>query len=350
MSAQDNTFHGWVCNGKGQPLEWRELSLKKFEDDDLEIDVTHCGICGSDIHTLDSGWGSTNYPCVVGHEIVGVVTKLGKNVTEFKVGDRVGIGAQCDSCGECHECKNGHENICRTGMTTTYDGRWKCGDKTYGGYADKWRGNKNFVFKIPDDMSNELASTFFCAGVTTYWPLKNHGVNEQSHIGVIGLGGLGHFTVMWAKAMGAKVTVFSSSDRKREDAFVLGADDYVVSSDSEAVLARDRQLSHLVCTSFGNNFDWLQFLSMLEPNGVFIMAANPETPLSNIPAGILLMRQISIVGTAIGSPKTIRKMLEFAAEKNVKPWIEKYPMEKVVDAIQDLRDNKARYRYVLQRN
>ncbi|KAI9258778.1 chaperonin 10-like protein [Phascolomyces articulosus] len=307
----ENTFHGWACPGKGQPLEWRELPLKKFEDDDLEISVTHCGICGSDIHTMDSGWGPTDYPCVTGHEIVGVVTKLGKNVMSFSIGDRVGIGAQCGSCDDCKRCNNDQENVCCQHLTT-YNSRWKCGDKTFGGHS-------KFVFKIPDALSSEAATVFFCGGVTTYWPLKNHGVNENSHVGIIGVGGLGHFAIQWAKALGAYVTVFSRSDREREDAKLLGADDYVISTDEAALRARDGTFSHIMCTSFGDNFAWLLFLGLMEPNGTFIVIDYPEAPLTNIPAGPLIYRQISIVGTALGSPKTTREMLDFAAEKGVKP-------------------------------
>ncbi|KAI9257187.1 chaperonin 10-like protein [Phascolomyces articulosus] len=348
--SSENTFHGWACSGKDQPLEWRELPLKKFEDDDLEIRVTHCGICGSDIYALDNLWGGTDYPCCVGHEIAGVVTKIGYNVTEFSVGDRVGIGAQCDSCGDCDECNNDKENICRKGVTTTFGSHWKCGTKTYGGYADKWRGNKRFVFKIPDGLSNEEAASFFCAGVTTYWPLKNHGVTKGSHVGVIAVGGLGHFAILWAKAFGAHVTVFSSSERKREDAKQLGADNFVVSKDKEAMKAQVNTLSHIICTSYNEGFDWIDYLYALVPNGVFIMAAVPDLPLSNIPGRVLVFRQISVVGTAIGSPKTIREMLEFAVATGVRPWYKKYPMEKASEAVQAVRDGKPRYRFVLEQN
>ncbi|KAI8142405.1 chaperonin 10-like protein [Fennellomyces sp. T-0311] len=346
--TSENTFHGWASFGKDQPLKWTELQLKQFDDDDVEIDVTHCGICGSDLHTIDSGWGPTDYPCVVGHEITGVVTKVGKNVTDFQVGNRVGVGAQSGSCGNCKECNSDQENLCRNNMVQTYNGRWSNGDKTYGGYADKWRGNQRFVFKIPDDMSNELAATFFCAGVTTYAPLKRHGVSMGSRVGVIGVGGLGHYAIQWARAMGAEVLVISSSDRKREDAKALGATDYVVVSDTKGLADRAGTLSHMICTNFANNWEWSQQLSLLEPNGKFIMVAAPETPLTNISAFSFIQHQISFSGSLIGSPKDIRDMLEFAAKTGVKPWIQKYPMTQVADAVQAMRDGKARYRFVLE--
>lgn len=164
------------------------MNLRKWDEDCVDLDITHCGICGSDVHTLDEGWGPTDFPCVVGHEIVGVVTRVGKDVKGIQVGDRAGVGPICESCGECDACKEGFENVCETACRTTYNNKWSTGDKTYGGYADKWRGNYRWVFKVPDNMSSEDAACFFCAGVTTYAPLKNNGVNEKSVVGVLGIG------------------------------------------------------------------------------------------------------------------------------------------------------------------
>ncbi|KAI9322512.1 chaperonin 10-like protein [Dichotomocladium elegans] len=343
-----DTFHGWSCSGKDQPLEWREFQLKKFEDYDIEMDVTHCGVCGSDIHTLDSGWGPSDYPCVVGHEIVGVVTRVGAKVENLKVGDRAGVGAQCGSCQECNNCKNRSENICQGKAVYTYNDHWSTGDKTYGGYADKWRGDSRFAFKVPDNMTNEVAATFFCAGVTTYAPLKRYGVKKGDRVGVVGIGGLGHFAVQWAKAMGAEVVALSSSDRKREDAMALGCDDYVVLSDQDAMKKQAGSFSHIICTSFGNNFDWTLFLSSIKFNGHFIMVALPDEPLAGIPAMLLASRQISLVGSIIGSPREIEEMLEFAAQHNVKPWLNKYSMKDAPAAVQAMRDGKARYRIILE--
>lgn len=206
MSAP-TTFHGWVGEAKGKrlifrytniltlftnaikknpgaPLVWKEMPLRAEDEYSVDMDVTHCGICGSDIHTLDSNWGPAKYPCVVGHEIAGVATRVGNKVTNVKVGDRIGVGAQSGSCHECKRCKAGFENLCSGQRTGTYNGIWPNGDKSYGGYADKWRGDCRFVFKIPESMTNEIACTFFCAGVTTYAPLKRHNVNKDSVVGV----------------------------------------------------------------------------------------------------------------------------------------------------------------------
>ncbi|KAF7721735.1 hypothetical protein EC973_004173 [Apophysomyces ossiformis] len=345
MSA--DTFHGWACSGKGEPLEWRELPLKTFDDDTVEMDVTHCGICGSDLHTMDSGWGPTDYPCVVGHEITGVCTRVGKNVKHVKVGDRVGVGAQSGSCLECNRCKNGMENLCNK-LVGTYNHRYPNGDKTFGGYADRWRGHQRFVFRIPDEMTNETAATFLCAGITTYAPLKRYGVKPGDKVGVIGIGGLGHFAVLWAKAMGAHVVALSSSDRKREDAKALGCDDYVVTSDKEALSKLNGTLSHIVCTNFAlEDFDWMSHVQTMKENSHFILLAVPETPVA-VPAFALILRQVSLTGSAIGSPAEIEDMLQFAVKHNIKPWLNKYPMKEAPKAVQAVRDGNARYRILLE--
>lgn len=256
-------------------MKWEEMNLRAEDDYSVDMDITDCGICGSDIHTMDANWGVPKYPvCVVsisliikplfffsskhtqGHEIAGVCTRVGPKVKNVKVGDRIGVGAQSGSCHrpECTPCSTGWENLCRTQFIGTYNGLWANGDKSYGGYADKWRGDCRFVFKIPDNLSNEVACTFFCAGVTTYGPLKRHNVNSDSVVGVMGIGGLGHYSILWAKAMGATVVAMSHSDKKRDVSLQLGADDYIVTSDPESLDRYKGKLSHIMCTGTGKDF------------------------------------------------------------------------------------------------
>lgn len=345
-------------------MEWTELPLRAPDDNSVDMKITHCGICGSDIHVQDSGWGVSDYPCVTGHEIVGVCTAVGKNVKNIKVGDRIGVGAQSGSCHECVNCKNGEENLCTNGSVGTYNSRWPNGDKSFGGYADKWRGDARFVFKVPDNMSNEIAATFFCAGVTTYSPLKRYGVTKGSKVGVVGIGGLGHFAVQWAKAMGAEVVALSSSDRKRDDAAALGCGDYVVTSDAEQMKAHHNTFTHIICTAYSKSFDcksWIlacasfsklslgvSFFKLMTTNSHFIMVALPEAPINGIPAMLLAAKQINFVGSMIGSPAMIEDMLQFAATHGVKPWIQKYPMKECNEAVKAFREGKPRYRIVLE--
>ncbi|KAI8072020.1 chaperonin 10-like protein [Thamnidium elegans] len=346
--ADDRTFNAWACTGKDKPLTKMQLTLREWTEDCVELDITHCGICGSDVHTMDSGWGPTEYPCVVGHEIVGVVKKVGKNVTKVKVGDRAGVGAQCNSCRECKNCLEGSENLCMKGIVGTYNARWENGDKTYGGYADRWRGDYRFVFKVPDNMSSAIACTFFCAGVTTYAPLKRCNVNSSSVVGVMGLGGLGHYGVKWAKAMGAKVIGMSHNDKKREIALELGCDEYLNTSDKEAFGAYRRQMTHILCTGTGRDFDWVTYLSLIVVNGHFINISIPEWNFPEINPFVFFSTQVFISGSAIGSPAEIEDMLEFASVHDVEPWIQTYKMDDVVKAIEDFRAGKPRFRIVLE--
>ncbi|RUO96248.1 hypothetical protein BC936DRAFT_142353 [Jimgerdemannia flammicorona] len=213
----------------------------------------------------------------------------------------------------------------------------------------RWRGHHRFTFKVPEKMTNEDAATFFCAGVTTYNPLKTHNVGPGSKVGIVGIGGLGHFGIQFAKvALGAEVYAISSSDRKKEDAKALGAHHYLVSSGTADMKKHTKTLTHILCTSFGTDFPWAFYLSLLRTNGKFILVGLPEAPISGIRAGPLVSRQISIVGSIIGSPRTIREMLEFAVEKGVKPWIQKYPMADVNVALKAMHEGKARYRFVLE--
>ncbi|KAI8069066.1 chaperonin 10-like protein [Gilbertella persicaria] len=350
MSAENDTFNAWAGVAKDQPLERVQLQLRQWTEDCVEMNITHCGICASDVHTLEEGeeWGSTNYPCVVGHEITGIVTRVGKNVTHLRVGDRAGVGAQCGSCHECDHCKSGNENLCFRNMVTTYNSKWENGDKTYGGYADKWRGDCRFAFKIPDHLSNEVAATFFCAGVTTYAPLKRANVNSESTVGIMGLGGLGHYGVLWAKAMGAKVVAISSGDHKREVAKELGCNDYINSRDPEDLKRYTKKFSHILCTGCSSDFEWSTYLALIRGNGYFLNVNAPRWKFPAISPFVLLMNQCFIHGSAIGSPAEIEDMLKFAEEKQIKPWLQKYSMKDVNKALEDFRAGKPRFRFVLE--
>lgn len=233
-------------------------------------------------------------------------------------------------------------------MIGTYNSRWPNGDKTYGGYADKWRGHQRFVFKVPDGMTNEVAATFFCGGITAYSPLKRHGVKKGDKVGIIGIGGIGHFGIQWAKAMGAEVVALSSSDRKRVDAMKLGCDDYVVLGDQDAMKKHADSFTHILCTSFSTDFDWDGYFSMMKPNAYFILVGVPEERLKGIHALKLALREIAIVGSCIGSPDMIEEMLQFAVDHEIVPWLKKFPMKEAPLAVQAMRDGKARFRFVLE--
>ncbi|KAG1468175.1 hypothetical protein G6F56_003993 [Rhizopus delemar] len=344
----ENTFIGWTCTGKGKLLTQMEHPMRPWDENSIELEITHCGICGSDIHTLDSGWGPTDYPCVVGHEIAGVVTKVGNNVNRLKVGDRAGLGPSCCTCKECPSCSQGEDNVCEKGVTMTYNDHWSTGEKTFGGYADKWRGNHQYVCKIPEGMTNENASTLFCGGVTTFSPLKRWNVGPKSTVGVIGIGGLGHFGILFAKAMGAKVIGLSSSERKRDVAFELGCDDYVVTSDTEAMSKYNSTLTHILCTGVGKDFTWEPYINILKPNGVFINVNAPDFQYPPVPLMLLIFKQANICGSVAGSVADTEEMLQFAVDHNIQAWYKKYPMSNVNKALEDFKAGLPRFRFILE--
>ncbi|KAG0171915.1 hypothetical protein DFQ28_000780 [Apophysomyces sp. BC1034] len=342
----NDTFQGWVCPSKSAPLEKRELTLCTFDDWSVDMDVICCGVCGTDIHTIDSGWGPTNYPAVCGHEIIGRVTRLGKNVTHLQIGDRAGVGCQCASCHECSYCKEDNENLCAKHAVWSFNDQLDNGEKTYGGFADKWRGDGRFAIKIPDNLESTVAASFMCGGVTTFAPLKRYNVGPGSKVAVLGLGGLGHFGVQWAKALGAEVVAFDVIPDKVEDAKALGCDEYVLMQNEEQIEPHYNTITHVLATKIVNKC-WDQYFKLMKSNGVFIQCDIPEVPHSGLSGLVMAAKQITIAGTFIGSPKDIRDCLELAAEKNVRSWVDTFPMDKINEAIQFVRDAKPRYRAVV---
>ncbi|KAL2185701.1 alcohol dehydrogenase-like protein [Thermothelomyces heterothallicus CBS 203.75] len=356
MSAGDYKFEGWLghdpsaAQGK---MQWGVFEPKPWEETDVDIKITHCGICGSDLHTLRSGWGRTLYPCVVGHEIVGTVVRVGSKAEGgLKVGDRVGVGAQSDSClgrkGDCELCSSNLENYCPH-QTSTYNSVYLNGGKSYGGYALYNRAPSHFVVKIPDAISSAHAAPMLCAGVTTYSPLKHHGVGPGKTVGIVGLGGLGHFGVMWAKALKAdKVVVISRSSSKKEDALKLGADEFIATDeDPDWTKEHASTLDVILSTVSSTSMPLTDYLSLLRFDGTFVQLGAPDDGLPNLSQGPLIFKRIKITGSLIGSPQDLRDMLQLAVEQNVRPWIDEIPMKDANKAIVDMGAGKPRYRYVL---
>ncbi|KAF9425830.1 hypothetical protein BGZ94_007181 [Podila epigama] len=345
---KSTTFTGWASTGTAHLKKW-SYHPRPLGPKDIEIEITHGGCCGSDIHTITSGWGELQLgPAIVGHEIVGKVAAAGPE-SGHKVGDLVGVGAMVDACGHCHECKNGNNQLCDkkafTYNDTFKDGR---GGLTYGGYADRVRVNGHYAYKLPDNISPAEAAPLFCAGVTTYAPLKRHGAGPNTRVGVIGIGGLGHLALQWAAALKCKeVVAISTSDNKREEAKKLGATKFINSKNPQEFKDAAHSLDLLVCSSFDKNADWGALLSLVANNGKLILLALPEAPLQ-IPAGALLTRQVSIVGSLIGGHNVTAEMLEFASKTGVRPWIEKMPMSDANAAIKHMMEGRPRYRVVME--
>ncbi|KAF1999415.1 cinnamyl alcohol dehydrogenase [Amniculicola lignicola CBS 123094] len=347
-------FNGWLGHDASSVdgnLKWGSFEPKTWAESDIDIKITHCGICGSDIHTLRSGWGPTQYPVCVGHEIVGHIVRLGEvSSKKFKMGDRVGVGAQAFSCqrDDCADCSTGREQHCSK-MVGTYNGKYNDGSKSYGGYADYVRVPSHFAFKIPDALSSADAAPMCCGGITVYAPLVNNGAGPGKTVGIVGVGGLGHFGILFAKALGCdKVVAISRSSAKKKDCEAMGADGFIATSEEEKWFKKHAHtLDLIVCTVSSPDMPLSGYLRLLRTYGQFIQVGNPEDKLPAFPAHALLAKACKIGGSMIGPPAQIEEMLQFAADKGVKPWIEKRSMKTANQAVIDMEDGKARYRYVL---
>ncbi|KAG4421367.1 hypothetical protein IFR04_005550 [Cadophora malorum] len=344
-------FAGWMGldkeSEKGK-MVWQEYEPKTWTEDDVDIKITHCGICGSDLHTLRSGWGPTLYPCCVGHEIAGTAVRVGKNVKHFKVGDRVGVGAQSGSCLDCEECIEGNEHYCTKGNIGTYNGKYPDGSKSYGGYADYCRAPAHFAVKIPDSISNAEAAPMLCGGVTVWSPLTKNGDIKGKKVGIVGVGGLGHFGLLWAKALGAsEVVAISRTDSKKEDALKMGASKFIATEAEGWAKKNYRSLDLIVSTVSSPNMPLEKYFMLLRTNGQFIQVGAPEDKIPAFSAFALIAKGCKMGGSMIGSPKDISEMLEFAAKNNIHPWIQERPMKDANQSIVDMDAGKARYRYVL---
>jgi uncharacterized zinc-type alcohol dehydrogenase-like protein len=302
----------------------------------VEIAISHCGVCHSDLHLIDNDWSSSTYPLVPGHEIVGTVAEVGAQSPLTK-GQRVGVGWQRSSCHDCDLCRAGHENLCLRQEATCVG--------HMGGFADRIRTDGRFVFPLPAELDAAAAAPLLCGGVTVFAPLRRWAVRPGAQVGVIGIGGLGHLALQFLKAMGCHATAFTSSPDKRAEAARLGASDAVSSTAPREIRAQANRFDFLLCTAPAR-LDWITYLQTLKPNGVLcLVGAAPG--LMQIPAGQLLSAQRVICGSDIGSPSDIRDMLAFAAQHGIGAEVETAPMADVNQAVLRVRENRVRYRMVL---
>jgi uncharacterized zinc-type alcohol dehydrogenase-like protein len=314
---------------------------------DVSIEIKFAGICHSDIHTARGEWRDIEYPFVPGHEIVGVVTEVGSEVTKHKVGDRVGVGCLVNSCGKCEYCKAGDQHYCENGSVGTYANIDKYGDGkvTQGGYSSQIVVKEDFVLHIPDELELDVAAPLLCAGITTYSPLRHWNAGPGVEVAVLGMGGLGHMAVKLAHAMGAEVTVLSHSDKKRKDAAEFGADHYVNTSAEGAFDKLKRSFDLIINTaSAGTDIDSL--LALLRPNGTMCNVGAPPEALS-VNAFSLLGGRKSLSGSNIGGIRETQEMLDFCAEHNVVPQIEKITADQLDEAYGRVVDSDVRYRFVI---
>lgn len=304
---------------------------------DVEITISHCGICHSDLHLITNDWGISQFPFIPGHEIIGRVNAVGSEVKSLKAGERVGLGWQSNSCGECEWCTKGMENLCLRSEATCV--------RRHGGYADRVRANVRFVVPIPESLDSEATAPLLCGGITVYNPLRIHGVNPSSRVGVIGIGGLGHLAIQFARVFGAEVTAFSTSTAKEEEAHKLGAHRFVNTRETRAL--KDLACSFdFILSTVNADQDWGVYIQALRPTGTLCFVGVPPSPVT-AHAFPMISGIRTITGSPIGSPHRIREMLDVAARHGVKAHTEPFAMGKVNEAIERVKKNKVRYRAVL---
>ncbi len=330
-------IQGLAAHAAGAELLPFRYDPGKLGAHEVEIGVTHCGICRSDLHLIANDWGTSQYPFIPGHEIVGNVAAVGSEVSSLAVGQRVGLGWQSNSCGQCEWCISGQENLCANSEGTCVH--------RHGGYADRVRANARFVIPIPDTLASEQAAPLLCAGITVYNPMRINGVNPSSRVGVVGIGGLGHIAIQFARVFGAEVTAFSTSSGKEEDARLLGAHHFVNSLESKAMKEVAGSLDFILTTVSASQ-DWGAYLMALRPNGTLWFVGAPPSPVS-VHAFPLISGLRTIGGSPVGSPFRLREMLDVAARHSVKATTELFPMARANEAIEKVKKSKVRYRAVL---
>ncbi|KAK7366892.1 hypothetical protein VNO80_08895 [Phaseolus coccineus] len=337
---------GWAARDPSGLLSPFNFSRRETAEKDVAFKVLYCGICHSDLHMAKNEWGFSTYPLVPGHEVVGVVTQVGSKVEKFKVGDRVGVGCLVDSCRTCQNCSEDLENYCPQ-YTLTYSAKYKDGTITYGGYSDSMVTDEHFVVRIPDGLPLDAAAPLLCAGITVYSPLRYFALDKPGlHVGVVGLGGLGHMAVKFAKAFGAKVTVISTSPHKKEEAIQhLGADSFLISRDQDEMQAANGTLDGIIDTVSAFH-PLLPLIGLLKSHGKLVMVGAPEKPLE-LPVFPLLVGRKIVAGSGIGGMKETQEMMDFAAEHNVKPDIEIIPIDYVNTAMERLLKADVKYRFVI---
>ncbi|MCX3308376.1 NAD(P)-dependent alcohol dehydrogenase [Pantoea vagans] len=336
-----------VATQADQPLKAGEVELRDLQADDVKIEILYCGVCHSDLHMARNEWGVSRYPLVPGHEIVGRVVATGDNVTKFSVGETVGVGVMVDSCRECHFCQQQEEQYCEAGFTPTYNGTDKyTGNTTFGGYAQHVIADQHFVVTVPDNLALNAVAPLLCAGVTVWSPLQHFNVKAGDRVGVVGLGGLGHMAVKLASALGAEVTLFTTSPAKGADARRLGAKHVVVSRDAAQMAGCQASLDIILdCVAAPHDLD--PYLNALKTNGQLVLVGIPDQPHPSPNVTPMVFRRLSITGTSIGSIQETQQMLDFCGEHNITADVEIITGEEVETAFERMLASDVKYRFVI---
>ena len=338
---------GYGATSASEPLSKMNFERRDPKSDDVQIDILYCGVCHSDLHTARNEWHNTVYPVVPGHEIVGRVTAVGKQVTRFKEGDIVGVGCLVDSCLHYSACDEGLEQYCENGFVGTYNGEeMHTGGMTYGGYSTNIVVRDKFVLKIPANLDPAGAAPLLCAGITTYSPLRQWHVSPKQKVGIVGLGGLGHMGVKLAAAMGAHVVLFTTSPNKREDGKRLGAKDVVVSKNASEMVAHRNSFDFILNTvAAPHSLD--PFFELLKRDGTMTLVGAPATPHPSPQVFNLIMKRRRLAGSLIGGIAETQEMLDFCGEHGIVSDIEMIRIQEINEAYERMLKSDVKYRFVI---
>lgn len=328
----------YAANSQGEKLQPIEYDPGPLRDEQVEIKVSHCGLCHSDLSMLNNDWGRTFFPFVPGHEVAGTITAMGARAQGLKIGQRVGLGWVSESCMACPQCLAGDQNLCADKEETII--------KRFGGFAERVRCHWMWAIPLPQKMETAKAGPLFCGGITVFNPLPQFGVKPTDHVGVIGIGGLGHMALQFLNKWGCQVYAFTSSDSKREEAMNLGAHQVVNSKDPQQIRRIAGSLDFIIST-VNVPLDWAAIIGTLKPKGRLHFSGAVVAPL-DIPPAFLIGGQTSLSASPVGGPLATAKMLEFCARHDIAPVTENFPMSRINDAFDHLRSGKARYRIVLE--
>ncbi len=339
---------GFAAQQAKVPLTPFSFERRDLLDNDILINIQYCGICHSDIHQAKDEWGSSTFPMVPGHEIIGIVSQVGTKATRYKVGDRVGVGCFVDSCRKCIPCQKGLEQYCHEGATLTYNDVEKNSERktpTQGGYSNKIVVDENYVLMIPNNLPLDRAAPLLCAGITLYSPLMHWKASPGKKVAILGLGGLGHMGVKIAHALGAEVTVLSHSLEKQEEGKKMGADNFYSTSDPKTFEKLNGYFD-LIINTVSVDLDWNQYLNLLALDGTMVVVGVPEkqTLIGAVP---LIGARRSLAGSAIGGIKETQEMLDFCSKNNLVCDIELVPIQNVNEAYERVINSDVRYRFVI---
>ena len=346
MSTNASPARAYAAQSPTSALAPHAIQRRAPLANDVEIDILFCGVCHSDLHFARNEWGFTEYPVVPGHEILGRVTRIGANVTKFKVGDLASVGCLVDSCRTCDCCKKGLEQYCMTGAIFTYNGEDKhLGGMTYGGYSERVVVDEKYTLRVPANLDPAAAAPLLCAGITTWSPLKHWNAGPGKKVGIVGLGGLGHMGVKFARALGAHTVLFTTSPSKVADGLRLGAHEVVISKD-EAEMAKHANSFDLIIDTVSADHSLDALMALIKLDGTMCMVGVPPSP-QQIAAFSLILPRRNLAGSCIGGIAETQEMLDFCGKHNIVCDIEKIRMDEINTAYERMLKSDVKYRFVI---